>query len=592
MPEIDRKENKERNSLDPVTVQVIAGALENIAVEMGHKLARMAHSSIIRESEDYGAALLDARGQQLCESKQSTPLQLGPIPGYVKGIIKLFKERDQKFFEGDVIIHNSAYYGASHGPDIAFCLPIFWGKRGLVGYAVTTAHHLDVGALVPGSSGIVNAVDAYAEGLQFKAIKVYEKGVRQEQVWNIIADNIRVSEFVVADMEAQIAACRIGAKRFLSLNETYGFDTVLAASEEMINYSERMLRQSIESLPDGNYYAENYFDGYLDSPDPAKRDLKIAVRLKIEGSDIFVNFTGTSPQLDDCPINMPFEGTVQMAVNLTLRSILLDSAIFDYVPQNAGLTRPIHIFAPEGSMVNPIFPAPTIARFCPGNVVADTVMKALSQICPKQVSAGTGASKVIVYSGLRSNREYWVYMDITEGSYGGRYGKDGIDAVDTLFVNTRNNPIEDIETHYPLRVTRYELRDDSAGYGKWRGGIGAIRDIMFLEEGRVGVEGEGNKYPPWGVEGGLPGNPGDVVFNPGKPEEQHLPSKFSDRKSKAGDTYRTVGPCGGGYGTPRERDPSDITSDILDGFISQKEAFEVYGVEVGRKPNSTAGKSL
>ena len=562
---------------DPVTAQVIRGALEHIAIEMGHKLTRMSYSSIIRESEDFGAALVDARGRQLCESVFSTPLQLGPIPGYVRGIQQIFGERADRFAPGDVIIHNSAYHGASHGPDVAFCIPVF-GDGGLIGFSVTTAHHLDIGSLVPGSCGIVDAVDAYAEGLQFKALKVYDRGVKNEAFWHFLRDNVRAADMVVGDMEAQIAACRIGADRYVELASEYGIDTVLAASEDLMQYSETLLRREIARLPDGTYCAEGFFDGFLDLPDPTKKDLKIAVAVTVDGSDIRLDFTGSSPQIDDRPINMPFEGTLCVSVYLILRSILLDTERHEFVPQNSGLTRPIHIHAPAGSICNPTFPAPTIARFCPGNVVADTVMRALSQVVPRQVSAGVGNLKVIAYSGLVGGT-YWVYMDITEGSYGGRHGKDGLDCVDTLYANTRNNPIEDIESHYPLRVTRYELREDCSGPGRWRGGIGAIRDVMFTADGRMSLEGDGHKYAPWGVFGGEDGTPVGLVLNPGQPDETQLPSKISDRRCKAGDTFRSLSSCGGGYGNPFERDPQAVLDDVLDGHIARESAAR-YGVVI------------
>jgi N-methylhydantoinase B len=171
--------------IDPVTAAVIQGALENIAIEMGHKLMRMSYSSIIRESEDFGAALTDADGLQMCECKMSTPLQSGPIPGYVRNVIEVLKDRGDPIRPGDIIMHNDPYGGASHGPDVAFCVPIFLNDT-LIGWSVTTAHHLDIGALSPGSCGIVDAVDTYAEGLQFKAIKVYDRGVKNEAVWHIL----------------------------------------------------------------------------------------------------------------------------------------------------------------------------------------------------------------------------------------------------------------------------------------------------------------------------------------------------------------------------------------------------------------------
>ncbi len=369
--------------IDPVTASVIQGALENIAVEMGYKLMRMSYSSIIRESEDFGAAIIDAHGRQLCESVQSTPLQSGPIPGYVRGILKEMASRGETIQPGDVIMHNDAYAGASHGPDVAFVVPVFFESK-IVGYAVTTAHHLDIGALTPGSCGIVDAMDAYAEGLQFKAIKVYESGRRIEPVWQILRANIRASDLVVGDMEAQIAASRIGAERYLELIRRYGLDTVQAAADELMDYSERLMREAISNLPDGRYSATGYIDGFLDYSDPTKRELPLAVTLIVVGDEMTVDLTGTAPQVSDRPINMPLEGTVDCAIWLTLRSILLDSAIYGHIPQNSGLTRPITIVAPKGCLANPIFPAPTIARFCPGNQLADTVMKALALVVPSK----------------------------------------------------------------------------------------------------------------------------------------------------------------------------------------------------------------
>jgi len=563
-------------SVDPVTARVIAGALENIALEVGHKLTRMSYSSIIRESEDFGVALLDAQGRQIAECPLSTPLQLGPIPGYVRGMMRLFGLRGERFEDGDVVIHNSPYFGASHGPDVAFCIPIFYRGQ-LVGFSVTTAHHLDVGSMTPGSCGIVDAVDAYAEGLQFNAIKVYERGRRNDQVWRMIHDNVRASDMVVGDMEAQVAACRIGAQRYVELLERYDRPTVEAACEELMNYSERMMRQQIEALPDGTYIAEGYIDGFED--DPSKRDLKINVTVTVQGSTLTVDLRGTAPQVPDRAINMPLVGTVDIAIYVTLRSILLDSARHEYVPQNSGIIRPIRIIAERGSLANPTFPCATIARFCPGNIVADTLMHALAEVCPDKVSAGVGNLKVIAYSGV-VDQKYWVYMDITEGAYGGRLGSDGMDAVDTLYANTRNNPIEDIEAHYPLRVVRYELCTDRSGAGRWRGGLGSIREVEFLSRAHMSLEGDGNRHAPWGAFGGYPGTPGDVVYVTRDGTEVGLPSKLQSRWAEEGDRIRTVSPCGGGYGDPLERDPQKVLDDVLDEFITLESARATYGVAI------------
>jgi N-methylhydantoinase B len=568
-----------------VTAQVIAGALESIAMEMGHKLARMSYSTIIRESEDFGACILDRQGRGLCECPLSTPLQLGPIPGYMRGILKLFDARGDRFSEGDVVLHNCPFHGASHAPDIGFCVPIFY-RGELVGFSFTTAHHLDIGSQKPASCGIVDACDTYAEGLRFEAIKVYEKGQKLEQVWRILRQNIRASDLVVGDMEAQIAACRIGAERYVELLDRYGLETVTAASDWLLNYSERMMRSEIEKLPAGTYYAEQYIDGFLDDPDPSKKDLKIAVTVTIEGSEITIDFTGTSPQIPDRSINMPFVGTVDVALYVTLRSVLLDQATHEYVPQNSGLVRPIRIRAPRGCLANPTFPASTIARYAPGNAVCVTLLKALAPACPDRVVAGPGINRVIAYSGM-AGKDYWIYMDIGEAGYGGGSGRDGIGPVDTLFANTRNNPIEDIETHLPLRVLRYELREDSAGAGRWRGSLGSIREVQFLAPGGMSFEADGHKYGPHGLFGGMPGLPAALELLRAKTGETlSLPSKIAWRAAEPGDVTRMITPSGGGYGEPFERDVDLILQDVLNEHISADTARRDYGVVVDLQTRS------
>lgn len=566
----------EIQAIDPVTASVIQGALQNIAIEMGYKLMRMSYSSIIRESEDFGTALTDHEGNQLAESVQSTPLQSGPIPGYVQNVIQVFAGRGIEFHPGDVIMHNDPYGGASHGPDIALIMPVFHGDE-LVGFAGTTAHHLDVGALSPGSCGIVDAMDVYAEGLQFKAIKVFDAGVRNEAVWQILRDNVRAPALVVGDLDAQVAACEIGAERFRDLIARYDVATIRAASQSLMDYSERLMRQAIRDVPDGVYKAVTHIDGFLDDPD--RCDLPIAVSITIDGDRMVVDLTGTAPQVDDRPINMPLVGTVDISIWLTVRSVLLDSDVYGEIPQNSGLTRPIEIIAPRGCLANPIFPAPVIARFTPGNQLADTVMKALAEAVPEQVSAGIGNLKVIAFSGLREET-HWVHMEIFEGSYGGRFTKDGMDAVDTLYANTRNNPIEDIESHLPMRVTRYELREDTCGAGRTRGGVGAIRAFQFLEDGGFSVEGEGHKFPPWGFRGGGDGAPAELHLLRAEGHEEALVSKVPYRQASAGDTFLAIGPSAGGYGPAFERPPEAVLEDVLDGIVSVESAEKLYGVVI------------
>ena len=568
-----------KTRVDPVTASVIQGALETIAIEMGYKLMRMSYSSIIRESEDFGAALIDVNGNQLAEAKQSTPLQSGPIPGYIRGIRKHLAARGETIDPGDVIMHNDPYAGGSHGPDVGFAVPVFLGDD-LIGFSVTTAHHLDIGAHTPGSGGIVDAIDAYAEGLQLQAIKVYERDQRNEQVWHMLRGNIRLSDVVIGDMEAQIAAARIGAKRFSDLVSSVGYETFMGAAEDIYDNAERQMRAAIAALPDGDYGATRYIDGYLDDPDPSRRELPIQVTLKIRGDEMTVDLTGTAPQVPDRPINMPLEGTVDCAIWLAVRSVLLDSAIHGELPQNAGLIRPIKIVAPEGCLANPTFPAPTIARFCPGTELANAVVQALAQVMPERVAGACGNGGGMVLTGLQGGN-FWVQVELFSGSYGGRHGRDGMDSVDVLYANTRNNPIEDIESHVPLRVERYELRDGVAAPGRWRGGVGSIRELRFLAEGGASVESEGHKFPPNGLFGGQDGVPSQLIYLPANDgAEDYLPSKLPWRAFAPGDRIKAVRACGGGYGDPLERAPEDVLDDMLDGYIDAAKARADYGVVI------------
>ncbi|MFZ5705800.1 MAG: hydantoinase B/oxoprolinase family protein [Pseudomonadota bacterium] len=562
--------------VDPITMNVVQGALDNIATEMGYKLMRMAYSSIIRESEDFGASICDVKGRQLCECAKSTPLQSGPIPGYVRGILRRLEERGETINEGDVILHNDPYYGASHSPDLGICIPIFHEGE-LIAFSVTTAHHLDIGSAQPGSMGMVRCEDRYAEGLYFCAIKIVEGGRRNDMVWHLIRHNIRVDQLVMGDLEAQIVACEAGARRYLELVDRYGIATLQDAVEDLFDYSERLLRRQIEKIPDGTYEASGLIDGFVDSEDPAEKDLEVKVTIRVAGSDMHVDFDGTAPQLRGSSINMPFEGTVDVAVWLAVRTLLLDTDVHGNLPQNEGLYRPITISAPLGTIVNPIAPAATISRAISGNRVADTVIKALSTALPENTCAGTGSVKGVALAGLQEGAQ-WVHLEVLEGSYGGRFGKDGMDCVDTLYANTRNNPIEDVETHAPLRVRRYEFRDVAPAAGRWRGGTNSVREVEYLTDGSISVEGDNHRVTAWGFAGGRNGATAELTLKKADGHRVELPSMCPLHKVQKGDVVIASGGTGGGYGDPLKRDPERVRADFLDGLIDRDIALAQYGV--------------
>ena len=256
--------------IDPISLQVIGGALHAIAEQMGNVLYRMSYSSIIRESQDLGAGLFDTRYNTLCES-DSTPMHIGSLPGYLRGIEKRIGLKDWK--PGDCVLHNHPYFGASHSPDIAVVMPVFF-KGELVGFSANTAHHVDIGAATPGL--IIDVPDVFAEGMLMNALKLYEGGKRNESVWNYIRDNTRVPGLVMGDLEAQIASAELGVKRFQELLATYGKDTVMQATEQLMDYTERMLRREIEKIPDGDYVAEGFMDD-----DGRNRDKTLPIKVTV-----------------------------------------------------------------------------------------------------------------------------------------------------------------------------------------------------------------------------------------------------------------------------------------------------------------------
>lgn len=576
--------------LDPITLQVISGALDTIAEEMGHILYRMSFSSIIRESQDLGAGLFDTDFNTLCES-ESTPLHIGSLPGYLRGIQDSLQ--GGTWNEGDVVIHNHPYYGASHSPDIAIVIPCFHGGE-LVGFAANTAHHLDIGAATPGL--IIDIPDVYAEGMLFAGIKFYEKGVRNEALWKFLGYNSRASQQLKSDIEAQIASARLGVRRFHELIERYGKDTILSATQQLMDYTERILRQKIEKIPDGEYRAE----GFLDD-DGKNRGIRLPVKVcvRIRGDAIEIDLTGSSAQVET-GFNVPFEGSTKVACFCAIRSLLLDAETSEIqVPSNEGSFRPIQVTAPKGSIFNPKFPAAAEARFTQVNRVIDLIYKALAPVLPDQIIAGSSASlSFAAYSGIRPSGDYWVFLEVNEGAYGGRPRSDGPDSIDNLMANTRNNPLEDLAIHLPMICDRYELRDDVLpGAGRYRGGIGVVKSQRILTDGFITHENERHHDVPWGIFGGWPGATGKVeIYNVENPLEiKEMPAKFSGLKIKAGDVHAFYAPCGGGYGDPLERPADQVLDDVLDDFCTVEHAKTAYGVVVdvaNERVDETATESL
>jgi N-methylhydantoinase B len=501
-------------------------------------------------------------------------MHIGSLPGYLRGIEKSIPLSAWK--PGDCVIHNHPYYGASHSPDIAVVMPVFFDNE-LVGFAANTAHHVDIGAATPGL--IIDVPDMFAEGMLFNGTKLYEEGKRSESLWRYIRDNTRVPSLVMGDLEAQIASAELGVKRFQELLVTYGKDNVFQTTRQLMDYTEAMLRREIAKIPDGDYTAEGFLD---DDGRTRGKHLPVKVTVKKRGDGVEVDLTGSAAQ-SPTAFNVPFEGSTKVACYFAFRALLLDTYTHEeHIPQNEGSFRPVKVTAPLGSIFNPIAPVAAEARFCQIQRIVDLIIKALSPVLPDRCTAGNAATlSFAAFSGVRPNGEYWVFLEVNEAAMGGRPKSDGPDTVEELMRNTRNNPLEDLGMHLPLICDRYELRDDvMPGAGKFRGGQGVVKSQRFLTPGFVTHESDRHDDAPWGVFGGKAGSGGKYeIYNTGKPHEiAQYPAKFSGLRVSEGDVACYFSPSGGGYGDPLDRPAQQVLEDVLDDFITPEHAREAYGV--------------
>jgi N-methylhydantoinase B/oxoprolinase/acetone carboxylase alpha subunit len=570
-----------RKDIDPITLRVIGGRFQTVAKEMANIILRMSSSPVVREAEDLGAGLFDKFGREISES-ESSPMHIGSLPWYIRGFMRRL---DGKLEEGDVVVHNHPYYGAAHSPDVGVAIPIFWQGE-LVAFAAATAHLLDVGGAHPGLN--CDSYDVYSEARLLNGIRWYRAGELNEAADNLIFDNVRTETMNRGDIMAMKAACEIGRRRFIQLLERYGHDTVFGAAYSWMAYSEAALRREISRVPDGEYRAPT---GWLDDDAVHRGEpLRVETLVTVHGDEVTIDLTGSSPEVES-GFNVPFEGSLLVSCYFAVRSILLDDAKLDIpIPHNEGIFRPIHVVAPKGSIFNPNFPRACFARFCQVQRVVDNIILALAEVVPQEVTAGNSAAcHDCLYAGFDEPKgEYWMYMDVVEGSYGGRYGSDGLDSVDNLMANCRNAPIEETELKYPLRCEQYELRPESAAPGRWRGGIGVVRSTRLLVDGTFSSEGDRSFDPPRGIFGGWSGLGTVSRRNPDTESEEDVPTKVTALACRAGDVIEIREPNAGGYGSPFERDPHDVLDDVLDGYTTAELAAEAYGVVLTKAADGSA----
>jgi len=552
---------------DPVLMQVLRYAMEQVADEMGHTLVRTSRSTIIKEIKDISCAVFDRHGNTVAQAHHAPMLLTGfEIP--MRSLRKRF--RDDELNDGDVIVFNDPYIGGQHVMDLVTFAPVRY-KGDLVGFVGSIAHHADMGgAAAGGTQG--GLTEIYLEGLRFPMVKLYKRGKEDPELFGILNNNIRVPDKTLGDIRAQASADFVGARRMKEVFEKYSPAIVQLHMDALLDYSERRIREGLKKIPDGTFTGVDFVDddGLTGKP------IKLQVNIHKQGDHALVDFDGTDPEVPgnvNCPI-----ATVHAAVYYALIAV-----VDPHVPANSGCYRPFEVHAQEGLVVNPRPPRACGARTNVSQKITEAMMLALAQALPDRVMAGShGQITNCGFSGYHpATGKRFVYIDIQGGGAGARWCKDGRDGQDSHLARFMNTPIEAVELEFPMRVERYEFIPDTGGAGKYRGALAVRRDIRSLvDELSFARYGDRQAFAPFGLFGGKEGAKGKFVLNPDAPDEKPLKSKGLD-KLKKGDVVSLRLPGAGGYGDPRDRDRAAVLRDVRDGKVSAEKAKEDYGVEVG-----------
>ncbi|HKW92713.1 MAG TPA: hydantoinase B/oxoprolinase family protein [Methylomirabilota bacterium] len=552
------------SALNPLTLSVIWGALQSIAVEIGTTVHRTAYSEQAREGQDFSVALFDPRGRMVAQGPYS-PGHMGAMSFAVRNALAAHPAETLR--PGDAILLNDPLLGSGHFPDFFITQPAFVDGQ-LVGFAVNILHHTDVGGQRPGSQGVVGIFDYFQEGLRLPPTKVWSEYRENDAVIGIIAANTRTPEKVLGDLRAQRSALRVGEQRLQELAERYGTETLWAAMDEIIDRSEASMRAAIAKIPPGEYTFEDFLDDWGPNTDP----VKVCVKVTVAGDHLTVDYAGSSPQT---PSGLNSYINYTRSYSYAAIKCLTDPL----GPMNEGALRPITVEAPLGSFLNPRPPAGGGPRAIICYRVFEAVIGALARALPERVVAAASHFANPTFGGYDPGRgRRFVAYELVLSGTGGRATKDGCEAMASAF-NASNIPVEAQEAHHPIVVERFELIPDSAGPGKFRGGCGIRRDMRFLaEDGKLTNLSERQRFPPYGLFGGKSGRLARTVINPG-PGERLVHGKES-ADFAPGDVISFQQSGAGGYGPPFERDPARVLEDVREGYVSIEHARSEYGVVI------------
>ena len=550
--------------MNPLTLSVIWGALQSIAVEIGTTVHRTAYSEQAREGQDFSVALFDQKGRMVAQGPYS-PGHMGAMSFAVNNALAAHPVETLR--PGDAVLLNDPLLGSGHFPDFFITQPVFLEGR-LIGFAVNILHHTDVGGQRPGSQGVVGIFDYFQEGLRIPPTKVWREYRENTDVVGIIAANTRTPDKVLGDLRAQLSALRVGEQRLQQLAERYGRETLFEAMEEILDRTEAQMRAGITGIPPGAYT----FEDFLDDSGPNTDPVKVCVRVTVDGDGLEVDYEGSSPQT---PSGLNSYINYTRSYSYAAIKCLTDPL----GPMNEGALRPIQVVAPEGSFLNPRPPAGGGPRAIICYRVFEAVIGALAAALPGRVVAASSHFANPTFGGYdpRRKRRFVAYELVLSGN-GARAAKDGCEALASAF-NASNIPVEAQEANHPVVVERFELIADSAGAGKFRGGCGIRRDMKFLaEDGKLTNLSERQRFAPYGLFGGKSGVLARTVINPG-PGERVVHGKASVDFAY-GDVISFQQSGAGGYGPPFERDPSRVLEDVLEGYVSIEMARREYGVVI------------
>ncbi|MGI9333867.1 MAG: hydantoinase B/oxoprolinase family protein [Gammaproteobacteria bacterium] len=543
------------NALDPITVEVVRNKLDGIANEMESTLLRSSFSPIVKEGLDASASLFTIDGETLAQAI-AVPIHLATLIPCVQRFLAAFPK--ETMCEGDLYIMNDPYLGGTHLPDIAVVAPIFYAGQPIALSAAMT-HHQDVGGMSPGSVP-TTATEIFQEGIRIPPLKLHDRGEPNRTLLDLLELNVRIPNTFMGDLNAQIAACRIGARRVGEIAHRYGTDTFQAIGTELMRRSEVLTRAALSQVPDGTYRYVDYLDNDgidLDTP------VRIEVAVSVSGDEMSIDFAGSSAQVRG-PFNCVPSGSYAAAY------FALHALTDPEIPTNGGCFRPITLELPEGSIVNPRPPAPVNSRTATIKRITGCIIGALREAMPERAPAdAAGELLVLAFGGERRDGSRYIVGELIASGSGASQGKDGVDVIETDGSNCMNLPVEALEMDAPIRVLQTRLRADSGGAGTYRGGLGITREYEVLG-GDVSFthRGERHTHPAQGARGGLPGATAQSIITRANGSVEEVPSK-QVTVLHGGDRVLVHTAGGGGFGPCSGRDRERVQADLRNGKVTR-----------------------